>query len=51
MSLASTAMVTGVSSLVEALSFAATGTGLATVQLNVWLTVPPLPSLAVTVTL
>ena len=51
LSLPSTAIVTGASSLVVARSFAATGAGLVTVQLNVVLAVPPLPSLAVTVTL
>ena len=50
LSFAKTAMLTGVSSLVDAMSFAATGGGLVTVQLNVELAVPPLPSLTVTVT-
>ena len=49
-SLPSTGMVTGVSSGVIAVSSFATGPMLATVQVKVVVTVPPLPSSAVTVT-
>ena len=50
LSFASTEMVTGVSSFVEPKSLDAVGPGFSTVQLKVVDTVPPLPSLAVTVT-
>ena len=43
-------MVTGVSSEVAAVSSDATGAGLATLKVTVWVTVPPLPSDAVMVT-
>ena len=43
-------MTTGVSSLVAAISSTAAGPGLVTVHVNVLVTVPPLPSLAVTET-
>ena len=49
-SLSRTGMTTGVSSGVLAVSFAATGTGLATVQVKLVETVPPFPSSAVMVT-
>ena len=49
LSLASTLTVTGISSLVEAVSLVAVGAGLVIVQLIVVETLPPLPSEAVTV--
>ena len=50
LSFASTFIVTGTSSLVDAISLAATGAGLVTVQMKVVETMPPLPSSAVIVT-
>jgi hypothetical protein len=50
LSLPSTAIVTGLSSVVVALSFVAVGAGLVTVRLKLCVAVAPAPSRAVTVT-